>query len=619
MPKPVVKRAVLASGKKSLLTALAAAALVATASGGAAATTTRFSAASSGGKPLVTADASPWTTWEYNPWGSAFPGAASGYVMLPLAAQSWPHLTKYYPALATSWKVSGNKLTVQLRQHVNWQNGKPFTSTDLVDTLLLDGAAGNTIWNDITDVTAPNAHEVVLTMASGIAPAVVENNLFSLVTPEPSSVYGKYVIPNMKADDIAYAKIAATDPAKATASAPGKALSAAFQKLVKFNPKTLVGDGPYKLASITTQEAKLVKWNGFYDAKHITINEILEPGYQQPTVNETLLSGQSDYSSGWLYMPQAIVQKWTSTQNAHLRAVPGTFEGQIIFNDSKFPYNKLAVRRALAYALNFKAADESAWGVVSPHAQAPAIPDGLVPPVASQYLTKAQLKQLNPYHHNAAKATRLLKSVGFKKVGGQWMLPDGKPWKITLTINTTWTDQILAFKVFTTQLDTFGIKATLDTVGSDAYEADFPTGNFTFAAYCCEGGSPPDPLENLSGGPIGPGEDYIASGTNKGDRGIGFGPMANVPGLGKVNVPATLNYEASTVSPGPKMRQLTWDWARFVDQQVPFLEYAVFNNQIAYNTTDFKWPSTKNSLWESLGGGHYGIVVLQEKGLLKPK
>lgn len=595
-------------------------ALLITTSGGAAQASPKVATASPAvAKPMVVADDSPWTTWEYNPWGANFVSSAGGFAILPLALNSWPHVTKYIPVLASSWTVKGNELVLKLRKHVKWQNGAPFTSTDLVDTLLLDGAAGNTVWDDITNITAPNAHEVVFTIRSGIAPAVVENNVFTLVTPYPASVFGKYVIPGMKQDDLTYYKESLTNQAAANNSSAYKALNAAYQKLVKFNPKHLVGDGPYKLMSITTQEAKYVKWKGFYDAAHITVPEILVPGYQQPTVNEVLLSGTADFSSGWLYMPTAIVERWTHTAQAHLRAVPGTFEGQIIFNDSTYPYNLTVVRQALAYALNISAADHGAWGVVSPHASPPPYPDGLVPPVADQYLTKSQLASLNPYHHSTAKATKLLESVGFHKVGGQWMLPNGKPWAITLSINAAWTDQILAFKVFDAQLKSFGVKATLETVGSDAFTANWPTGNFTFSAYCCEGGSPPDPLLNLSEGPIGPSENYIASGTNKGERGIAYGPTVNVPGLGKVNVPQTLSSEAATISPGPQMKQLTWDWARLVDQQLPFIEYAVFNNQIAYSTKNYTWPSTKNPLWEAVNNGNEAIVLFQERGAIKPK
>jgi hypothetical protein len=45
--------------------------------------------------------------------------------------------------------------------------------------------------------------------------------------------------------------------------------------------------------------------------------------------------------------------------------------------------------------------------------------------------------------------------------------------------------------------------------------------------------------------------------------------------------------EYETVGPGPEMNALTWDWARLVGQQVPYLWYATKVYQFPFSTTHY--------------------------------
>lgn len=124
---------------------------LATAACGSSSNTQRLSVKSNGKAATTTTSAvlpitifSAWgSTWSYNPYNSFFPGTViDGFVDLPLAVQILPTLTKYSPQLATSWSASGDTLTVQLRHSATWQNGTPVTSTDVYDTILLNGTDG---------------------------------------------------------------------------------------------------------------------------------------------------------------------------------------------------------------------------------------------------------------------------------------------------------------------------------------------------------------------------------------------------------------------------------------------------------------------------------------------
>ncbi|SDS65729.1 peptide/nickel transport system substrate-binding protein [Actinopolymorpha singaporensis] len=569
---------------------------------------------------LVMGSASPWTAWGYNPWSTNlnFPSSAGGFIFLPLAIQNWPSLDSFTPQLAQSWSVDGRQLQINLQPKATWQDGTPVTSKDVVDTLYLDALTQAGIWNDITEVTAKGAKSVVLTARPGIPMVLVKNDLFNGVMPYPSSVWGKYVTPELKQAVDSYFTQARTDPAAAAESPAYKKMTSALQNLAKVHPKTLVGDGPYKLVGMTTQEQKLAKWDGFYAADKITIKEIRYLGNQQPQVNSNLLSGTADFSSGWLYMPSAIVGQWLQNPDAHLLSVPGTFQGQIVFNGAKPPFNSVKVRQAMAYALPRQKMDELAWGKTKPHAVAPSIPEGLVDQVAQQFLTKDQLASLNPYPYDTKKAAALLEEAGFRRTGGKWFTPDGKPFKVTLEMNSGWTDQIAAFKVADSALDSFGIDSTLSTVEGVSYSEDLHAGDFQVAAFCCTGGSP-NPLLDFQQSPMGSANNFTATGSSAGRRGLGFGPKVNVPGLGVVNVPQELDKQVHQVASGPRMKELTWSWAQLVNQQVPYLEYADFANQIAFSTKKFKWPAESSPLWRQMTNGNYLVVVGQEKGEISPK
>jgi DNA-binding transcriptional regulator YhcF (GntR family) len=76
-----------------------------------------------------------------------------------------------------------------------------------------------------------------------------------------------------------------------------------------------------------------------------------------------------------------------------------------------------------------------------------------------------------------------------------------------------------------------------------------------------------------------------------GDHGTGFGPKMNVPGLGKVDIPSTIDQQAEQVGPGTQMKQLVWDWPRLVNQQVPYLTYATKVYQFPHSSQRFtNWP-----------------------------
>lgn len=574
----------------------------------------RLTSAGSGASLVLSIPGAWGTTWSYNPYNPNFPSVGANIVYLPLALQQPPKMTTLLPELASSWSVRGGKLLVRLQRAARWQNGSPVTSKDVVDTLILDGADGFA-WHHISNVSEVGAHSVALTIRPGVPAALVESSVLTDMI-YPASEYGKFVTPSLKADEIAYYAKAATDPAAAANMPQYKAISKVFTKLSSFAPTSMVGDGPFQLTHITINEAQLIRSPTFFDVGHIHTAGITELNTSQPqTIYAEMFTGRADFTN--TYMPISIADKFVSHPGAHI-ALPPSFEQELVFNDHQYPLNMVKVRRALAYVISREDMATAAYGhgKYSDGQWAQQV-DGLTPSVAQVWLTHTQIASLNPYHVDDRKATKLLLSSGFTKRGKTWIMPNGHPFALSLMMYNFASDGISSYRAATSDLTNFGIKSSVDSVPGAQVTADLDQGDFDMSINIVYNLDPLVEIDDAIGSSI----NFPKLGSYAGHRGIGFGPDVSVPGLGKVNVPSTIDQEASSTGPGPRMRQLTWDWARLVNQQVPFLTYDNKVYQFSYSTRKFAdWPGPTSPLWSlaslNLSGG---LLRMFQEGYVRPK
>ena len=564
------------------------------------------------------------STWSYNPFSSAWPGQLNDLTLLPLAVQVPPNMTGFVPQLATSWQAQGNELVIHLRSGLKWQDGSAFTSTDVVDTALLQGTEGNFSWGYFTNVTAPSPEEVVFTARPGVPMASLEQGVLGQEI-YPSSVFGRFVTPNLDQEEVAYYNEAAKNASAASNSAAGKALAAVFSKLVEYAPSKLVGDGPFQLVSMTTGEIKLTKWGGFYDASQIHQPGIVfRNGSSNNLIYPWLLDNTTDFSNA--YLPPTVVEALKAKPEWHI-AIANSFEFNLLFNNQRYPFNMTKVRQAIAYVLPRATMVSATYGTVDPDAAVEPHPDGLSPWMEGSYLTPGEIKQLNPYNLDPAKATALLKSAGFHLSGGNWVTPKGKPFTLSIYIQSSATDVVQSMEVAVNALDSFGIQTTLEAIPGSEIVPDLETGIADMSWVTTINLDPLTEFADVLGrqGPNG-GYNFPVLGTYKGDKGLGFGPVENVPGLGKVDVPNAITTQAATVPPGKKMDQLVWDWARLVNQQVPYIQWENKLHQYAFSTTRYTdWPplgaqGQATALWNDLSySGNPGLLLMMEGGYIRPR
>lgn len=585
---------------------VAASAMLAVLAGGCGTAVTSQSAGQpASAQTLVFANPTPWgSNWSYNPFSSSFLTDLNDVALVPLAIATPPRYGTYYPELATSWTVSPTRISLALRHDAHWQNGSPVTSKDVLTDLLLEGVAGNSVWTDITSVSTPTPHSLVVDLKPGSATSEMLDEVLSLY-PLPRAEYRRFLVPRLEADLLGHYP---------TTSTQARTLSRDLQALEHFQPKKLVSDGPYKVVAGTSQSIRLTKSSTFWDSADVHVKNLIFLDFSSASNTfPAMFSHRIDLTNTG--MPAPMVHRWEQTSEAHYITTLGADGWALYFNDRAYPFDILAVRQAIAYAIDRPKMLTLSFGGEPPGVAA-SRPDGLLENVARTWLTSKQLKSLNPYSYNPTKAAHLLTRLHFSRRNGQWMMPNGHPFTVAIDAPAGWS-AVIEMRVVASMLTNFGIKATAYAVEQPGYWTQQSSGQFDLSYGFDETGGL-NPLAEL--GSVLVSENFVpAAGHGAASPGIGFGPSASVPGLGRVNVPSTLTAEENSVNPGARMRQLTWDWARLVNQQLPYLPYADQYAQLSFSTRKLHdWPSKKSYLWDLMGvnvGG--GLLVMMQHGYIR--
>lgn len=556
------------------------------------------------------------TTRTYNFFNPNWPWQSEPFVVLPLAMQTAQSIDSYIPEVATSWKVEGRQFIVHIRHHMLWQNRQPVTSRDVVDSALLNGVDAGGLWGDITNVEARGPSEVVFELAPGVAPVVAESVILGTYIVNGRQ-YQKYVPSDLAEAVRSYYQEQRAQP---TATAPSKTpaartVSADLSRLEKFNPSSFIGDGPFKWDAWTTALGKLVKSPTFFAAKniHVPVFELQEVANN--LTEGSILSGSATMDEAGL--PPQVYSKELQLPGHRIYTPPAYAQQILGFNSRIYPLNLTKVRQAIVYILHRPSVIPPIAG--SSHSyQFARYPALLFYRNEHEYLSNAQLHELNPYNYNPTKARQLLESAGFHKRHGSWYLPNGK--RFTLSISAPpYNDVVPDYTLFAEWLNNFGIKTTFETLDEATYGTRILTGNFELGDEY-NGSGYVNPLQFMAT-TIGSDNDFLTGGADNGDPGLGFGPVMNVPGIGKVNVPKTITAEANATGYGPKMKKLVWEWARFVNEQVPVMSYADRNYAIQFDTDHYvDWPPKSNPLWTlEAVHNHSGLVAMMEKGYIRPR
>ncbi len=357
----------------------------------------------------------------------------------------------FVPELAIGWKADKvhNKIIVYLRKNVYWHDGKKFTCKDVWTTLMIYKALGRPVWKYITDVKCIDDYTVEYDIKTW-SPLIWYYILFSdgqIVAPY--HLYGKF------AERIAHA----TSKSE---------LSSILKEVIAYKPPTIIGTGPFKFVTITSSETILEKFPQYYRATNIHIDKIVMPYITSNQVGwQYYLTGKLDYDC--FMMPPSVLKKVLSKPFARVVKIYDLSGFALVFNFDNKWLRDLRVRRAIAYALNKTAIAEAAGaGLFEPEKY----PTCLLKVMKKWYEDLIKAGVLKTYDYNPEKAAKLLEEAGFKKKGGIWYTPDGKPFKLTLIAPGGWTDWDAAATEIARELKRFGIDVELRTPEAPSYWSD---------------------------------------------------------------------------------------------------------------------------------------------------
>jgi peptide/nickel transport system substrate-binding protein len=390
-----------------------------------------------------------------------------------------------------------------------------------------------------------------------------------------------------------------------TSEGTGSAATAATTTLTNlaktidaYAPKTDISAGPFYIKRLNNSQALLVKNPDFYAAGKVHVGQVI---MEHQNSNQQIISymdaGTLD-AAPYTAMPTNVYDQVKAAGNTPLR-MPALVASALTFDENVAPYNNVNVRQALAYVINRTAVQK----VGEPTSGTPSTITGAVSGALPDFITSAQQSSLNPYSPDVAKATAMLKSAGLTLKGGQWYLPGGKPWTITLPVPQGFADFQAASSVIKSELTSFGIPTTI--TGGPAwtsYQPNLFTGKYPVGWWLIAlGPGGYDTFARIYGTydgyvPAGSTVKRYPAGNAAADNFLDTPNTVTVPGVGTVN-PGQLTFELSqlnlnTAAGLAQQKTIAAKVIQTVNYEVPVIQlWDYIDVQFVNNKRFTGWPT----------------------------
>jgi peptide/nickel transport system substrate-binding protein len=365
-------------------------------------------------------------------WGAA------GMIYEPLAQQNSVKPNINYPWLAKSWSWSNDNktLTFHLRNGVKWSDGTPFTSADVVFTfnMLKKNPQLNTGGINFASVTA-----------SGPLTVVMKFN-----TPSFTQFYyiaeAAYIVPKHIWEHV-------SDPAT-------------YQDLKP------VGTGPFVLSSFQPSSMLLIRNPHYWQPG---LPKIYGLRYVQYSSNTTAIEAQEAGTVDWAGGPIPDGQKLYVDKAPQFNHFwyPATGIVSILPNESVWPLNMVAVRKAISLAIDRQQISKVGESGYEPPVTSPT---GLLLPNYASELNPAYKSAT--FTQNATAAKQALTQAGFKMGSDGIFALNGRAVKLTLSDPSGFADYMTDDQVIASELKAIGIGVTVDGQSTNGWEGDLASGNF---------------------------------------------------------------------------------------------------------------------------------------------
>jgi peptide/nickel transport system substrate-binding protein len=419
---------------KRVLVLLLAVGLTAAACGG-------HKSASGGSKTAVTISNEQGTTWTcgFSPFNASvsFLSFGTEYEELTYVNGLKSGATTPWLASSYAWGNGNKTLTFTIRSGVKWSDGKPFSATDVAYTFQLlkkyPALDLNANWSVLKSVTQ-NGDKVVFTFKTAAVP------YFYYIAGQ-TPIVAKHIWSSIK------------------------------------NPTTYkdthpVGTGPFKMASCSPQVIKYTKNSGYWQPGKPMISTVYYPAFtSNDPANQQLASGKAQWGSQ--FIPN-IHSFYVSKSPDNHYWFPPVVNVAVYINQKDPILSNVAVRKAMAYAI-----DREKVSKIGEYGYEPASNQtGIVTPTFADWLDPALAKQVG---YSPEKAVSILQGAGFKKKGGLFYTPDGKPLSFTMINIGGYSDWVASAQIVEENLKAVGIKVVPENLSSQTYDSDVYSGHYQLA------------------------------------------------------------------------------------------------------------------------------------------
>jgi len=341
-----------------------------------------------------------------------------------------------------TWSNGGMTLTIPIRSGVKWNDGKPFSASDVAYTFNLVKTTTSLYTAGappVVSATASSPTSVTLTFAK---PQYANLFLIGQVYIVPQHIWSTVSNPSTFADP------------------------------------SPVGTGPFMLDKFTPQGFTLKQNPYYWQKSKVHVPEIDFPSYNtNANLVPPISSGQIDWAGNYVANIEGNFLHKSPSNHTWTSSPPYFSDNNVVglfLNVTKAPLNDPAVRRAISYGINRQQLSVQAETSYEPPATSSG---GLMLPAQTSLLNPALANDL-PATGDAAKVSSILTADGWTKSGGKWT-KGGKQITFSISDPTPYSDYYTASQLISHQLNALGFNVTAAGVSDPTvWAGDVANGTF---------------------------------------------------------------------------------------------------------------------------------------------